>query len=99
MDAKMTCPVVPTTVIKTVLNTYRETGIQDSDINKMRSVKLFKVGFLTNSLGGNTKISDKGLNALLMIKTIGYAVNIPNRSNVSNKTTSPPKERFNALPG
>jgi hypothetical protein len=58
-------------------------------------VKLLNVGFLTKSFGGNIKISDNGLNALLIINIIGYAVKIPKINSVNNKTTSPPIDLFN----
>lgn len=63
IEAKITCPAVPSTDIKTVLRTYLENGIQEPAIKTSKSMKLSRVGFLTKNRGGQINSSSKGLNA------------------------------------
>ena len=52
---------VPAAVIKTVLKIYRLKGIHESDIRENKSLKFFKVGFITKNLGGKSHSSFAGL--------------------------------------
>src|SRR5690606_26466253 len=77
IEATRRCPRVPTTVINTVLNIYRENGTHVFPINTNKSAKLSRVGLLTQSLGGNKNISSNGLKALLTAYSNGSIKNHP----------------------
>ena len=53
------------------------------------SLKLFRVGFLTNSRGGKSSISFSGLKALLTTNTMGQALNDPSKAKNENNMMSP----------
>jgi hypothetical protein len=52
-----------TTVIKNVLNKYRDNGTPVVVAVLNNSIKLFKVGLFTKNRGGNKNNSSSGLNA------------------------------------
>src|SRR5690554_5916005 len=84
MDAASTLPAVPIETIINEFSRYLVIGTHDCAISVNRSWKLARVGFLTNSLGGNRKSSLNGLNALLIANTIGSAVKEAARSRSTN---------------
>ena len=59
------CPAVPTKVMNTVLNRYRENVTQDLPIVTKRSEKLSIVGCFAKIVGGNRNSSSRGFSALL----------------------------------
>ncbi|GMQ57929.1 hypothetical protein AN1V17_23240 [Vallitalea sediminicola] len=70
--------MITLTVTMILLNKYLDAGIPDSAEKLNNNLKFSKVGFFTKNLGGYANSSVKGLNALLMIKTIGNAIKIDN---------------------
>jgi hypothetical protein len=67
-------------VIKKVLNIYLEKGTQDSLMILNKSLKFFKVGFLTKKRGGKYHISSRGFSELEIAYTIGRTMNNPKNS-------------------
>ena len=89
IDAMITCPTVPASVIQIVLKKYLENGTHESSNNIDKSLKLSNVGFWKNSLGGYINNSASGLKAAQKEYTSGYALNKPNKQSKINSEISP----------
>src|SRR5690606_29842454 len=86
---------VPKTVTKIVLKKYLENGTKDVPRTTPKSLKLSNVGFCTINFGGYSKISFRGLKALLTINSIGRKLIIPAPARNRNKNKSPAFDLFN----
>ena len=74
MDAISTWPKVPTKVMNTVLIRYREKGTQLWPMVTIRSLKLSKVGWSGNTLGGKRNSSSRGFRDAATENTSGNAM-------------------------
>jgi hypothetical protein len=75
IDARITCPAVPTMVMVSVFKRYLEKGTHDSVRSMNTSPKLSSVGRCGNNLGGKMNNSSSGLKALPTENITGISMN------------------------
>ena len=90
----MTCPKVPTAVIKTVLNIYLVTGTHELCNSTKISTKFLYVGFRGNIVGGKRHNSSSGFREFPTVYIIGKAIKTPKTATMEKRTMLPPSERL-----